>query len=364
MLSGALISTHGALVSNWNPAKDSDLPALINYGEDADELQYLEPPNRSAVLITQLVSKFDVEGPGKLKGDKKGKKDKKDKDSFEYSALVRLRDGSGQFAVGRPSISFLRDQLVYLRAYADLRDDRMGEILEQTDDLLSFFGAICHLDLGRRTHTLALLDVIQTAVVRLEMLIKHHCLRPRPNYLASQVQPIIQTPDHSTYPSGHAMEAFALASAAHMLMTPDKNPDERTAAHGIASAALPFRLAARISANRTVAGVHYPVDSLVGAQLGCFLGQAMMAQMGMSMVDGDTQLDLRTALNDVNGMHGEQDNEYSAGDDFLLSKFGEHPSLGASIAAVGAPKDKDLDPILGAALERALEEWLFTTWDK
>jgi membrane-associated phospholipid phosphatase len=348
-------------VSNWDPSKTSDLPAIINYGEDSAELAYLEDQNRASILITQLVSKFEVEGPGTLK--KKGDKGK-GKDKFEYRAGVHIRDGSGRFLVGRPSVEFLGKQLVYLRSYADLRDDRLAEILEQTDDLLSFFGAICHLDMGRRAHTLMLLDVVQTAVVQLEMLIKHHCLRPRPNYLASQVQPIIQTPDHSTYPSGHAMESFALATVIHMLMTPDQEDKKRTAQWGIENAALPFRLAARISANRTIAGVHYPVDSLVGAQLGCFLGQAMMAQMGMAIVKDGTEVDLRTALNDKDGSHGENVNEYGAGDDFLLSKFRDYPSLGKSLAAVGAPKEKDVDPILSAALDRALDEWIDTAWSK
>lgn len=38
-----------------------------------------------------------------------------------------------------------------------------------------------------------------------------------------------------------------------------------------------MRQAARISANRTVAGVHFPVDSMAGAMLGTVLGNWMCA---------------------------------------------------------------------------------------
>lgn len=70
---------------------------------------------------------------------------------------------------------------------------------------------------------------------------------------------MIQIPDHSTYPSGHAMEAFAIATVLHCLST-GNGPR-----HGVKEQALPFRLAHRIAVNRTVAGVHFPVDSLAGA---------------------------------------------------------------------------------------------------
>ena len=40
---------------------------------------------------------------------------------------------------------------------------------------------------------------------------------------------------------------------------------------------LPFKVAARIAENRTVAGVHFPVDSLAGAVMGIAIGELVIA---------------------------------------------------------------------------------------
>lgn len=107
----------------------------------------------------------------------------------------------------------------------------------------------------------------------LEMPVKHYCRAPRPIDYAPEVQPIIQTPDHSSFPSGHAIEAHAIATVLHYLMT------GHSALEGVAANAMPFRLAQRIAVNRTIAGVHFPVDSLAGAVMGCALGDAIVALM-------------------------------------------------------------------------------------
>ena len=53
----------------------------------------------------------------------------------------------------------------------------------------------------------------------------------------------------------------------------------RSAAEGVAAQTMPFRLAHRIAVNRTVAGVHYPIDSAAGAAMGCMIGEAIWSML-------------------------------------------------------------------------------------
>jgi len=161
-----------------------------------------------------------------------------------------------------------------LRSYADLRADRLAEINTQISDLLSFFGAIVHMNTGARERTMELLTVTQDFAILLEQQAKHFCWSPRPFHIAPEVFPIIQTPDHSSFPSGHAVESFALATVVHRLMT------KQDAKSGLAERAIPFRIAHRATVNRTIAGVHYPVDNAAGALIGIAIGEALYAMGG------------------------------------------------------------------------------------
>ena len=200
--------------------------------------------------------------------------------------------GSAIISLIPPGPKKLAEQMVELRTAMDLRADRLPEILAQQGDMLSFFGAMQALNHDRRRRTMLLLSVIYGAVVSQEMRIKHFCSVTRPMDLSAQLQPIIQTPGHSAYPSGHATEAFAFATVLAALRL-SGSPAARE--HGLiptllgkltptieaAAAADPdlllFRLAARIADNRTVAGVHYPVDSAHGAVLGLSTALVLIA---------------------------------------------------------------------------------------
>lgn len=173
----------------------------------------------------------------------------------------------------------LETQMKWVRAYIDLREDRVPEILEQIDDILSFFGAIHQLEEARREFTLEFLGALVRLCVEIEMVAKHALNVPRPIDLAPQVQPLIQTPDHRSYPSGHATEAAAIASALRVLSGDDLKtfPDSFEA-----------RTSVRIAQNRVVAGVHYPIDSAAGSALGRFPTAAVLHHLlgsGITLAD-------------------------------------------------------------------------------
>ena len=84
---------------------------------------------------------------------------------------------------------------------------------------------------------------------------------------------MIQTPGHPTWPSGHATESFAVAT----LMSKLCDPSYADPVQGIRDQIPAYRLSARISLNRQVAGVHFPTDSVAGAALGISLAEFLIA---------------------------------------------------------------------------------------
>ena len=202
----------------------------------------------------------------------------------EYS--VQLSGPAALVTLTPPTTAHLATQLAHVRVAADLRADRLPEIIAQMGDMLSFYAAHFRLHPDARKWTLFLLSAVYEAVLVAEMRMKFHCNLPRPIDFALEVQPIIGTPAHSTYPSGHATEAFAFAAVlcglqhmAHGAADPVAAvlSDLMSANGATRSETLPFRLAARIADNRTVAGVHFPVDSAHGALLGMSCGLAVLA---------------------------------------------------------------------------------------
>ncbi len=79
---------------------------------------------------------------------------------------------------------------------------------------------------------------------------------------------MILTPGHGSLPSGHATEAFTVAYVLWKLVSPTE-PQPKS----VDWAEQLMRQAARVAINRTVAGVHFPVDSAAGQLLGLTLGE-------------------------------------------------------------------------------------------
>ncbi len=230
----------------------------------------MAPASRTAVMDTALSGLF----------------------AYETSAdgnTHTVRAGGISVSLPTPGNDYLKDhQLKYLRSEMDLRGDRLPEILQQIGDLLSFYGSQVKLDGEGRRWTMEVLGLVYRAVVKPEQYLKYLCNVPRPIDFTPKVQPIIQTPSHSSYPSGHATEAFVFATILVILHRKGKAPAgtrvvpdilRELVRHGANPDAaerdvqMLFSLAARIANNRTVAGVHFPIDSADGALLG--LGMAL-----------------------------------------------------------------------------------------
>jgi hypothetical protein len=162
-----------------------------------------------------------------------------------------------------------------MRAYADLRPDRATEILEQLEMPHAFPGSIAGLRPDSKKWTCNLLEVTADLVRLVAHRAKHALACRRPHEFSPQVQPMIEVPGHGALPSAHATEAFAVARVFWGLLKTTGTKPYADPGVGIQL----MRLASRMAVNRTVAGVHFPVDTIAGALLGLTLADYLLARI-------------------------------------------------------------------------------------
>jgi membrane-associated phospholipid phosphatase len=167
----------------------------------------------------------------------------------------------------RPTEATFQGQLDLVEAYADLREDREGEILAQLTPPVAFWSSVVSLHPDRTRYTLELLDVALRFANFVEMRLKQGLSCRRPIDYSPQVQPMILTPGHGSLPSGHSTEAFMIAFILWQLRRGVDNVNDGRWCEQL------MRQASRVAINRTIAGVHFPVDSMAGQVLGLALGK-------------------------------------------------------------------------------------------
>lgn len=200
---------------------------------------------------------------------------------FETPGPGNAHDGTGTVAlyasadrscplvsISRPPHATFVSQLPQVLDWAELRGERYSEILSQIDNQYAAWGSIVPLNAERMRKTAQLVEVVIQFCVLVEVRFKHEFNCRRPAELSAQVQPLISTPGHGAFPSGHCTQAYAVAHVLGVLFGRSR-PALRVQLD---------RLAARISMNRVVAGVHFPVDNLVGRMLGASLGAYVVAR--------------------------------------------------------------------------------------
>ena len=253
--------------------------------------------------------------------------------NIQRKPLVRMR---------APTKAQFKKQLDLVAAYADLRADRAVEIVDQRTPPIAFWSSVVGLTAHRHKKTLQLIDLVFSLCIFVEMRFKHIFASIRPVALSPQIQPMIETPGHGSWPSGHATEAFAVATLLQALL--DTVPGTGSPPNGTLSREQLQRLAARIATNRVVAGVHYPVDSAAGRLLGTALAEFLVARATGTRVH-ERGFDGRL----FEGPNGEPL-------DFSLHQSMDHTSgnaytRSASTTGVGNA------PLLNWLWEEALKEW-------
>ncbi|PZO19794.1 MAG: PA-phosphatase [Burkholderiales bacterium] len=253
--------------------------------------------------------------------------------NIQRKPLVQLRS---------PTKAQFKKQLDLVAAYADLRGDRALEIMAQMAPPMAFWSSVVGLTSHRHKKTLQLLDLVFMLCVQVEMRFKHIFAVLRPVALSPQIQPMIETPGHGSWPSGHATEAFAVATLLEALLNAvpgTGNPPNGTQNHEQLQ-----RLAARIATNRVVAGVHFPVDSACGRVLGTALAEFLVARATGTKVH-ERGFDGRL----FEGPHGEPL-------DFSLHESMNHTSGNAYTRSAGSTGVGNA-PLLAWLWGEALKEW-------
>ncbi len=212
---------------------------------DTKSMRRWDPAARQAAGLFDLLSGVDFTSYAASKG------------ALDRSVLLLRSPATPLVTMARPDKAFFESQLPIVACWAELREDRASEILTQMTPQLPFWGSVVNLSPSRTPKTLEIIDMALAFACTVVLRFKQAMACPRPADYSALIQPIVPTPGHSAYPSGHSTEAHMIAFVLPKLITSD--PKEQ--AH---YAEQLERLAARIAINRTVAGLHFPADSHAG----------------------------------------------------------------------------------------------------
>ncbi|MBP6677943.1 MAG: phosphatase PAP2 family protein [Paracoccus sp.] len=268
------------------------------------------------------------------------------KDKSLPEIVVKARNGTHEtdlFKLNMPSPADFSKELQLIMGYATLRPERLAEISVQTSDLISFFASILPIQPARARMIHYLLDLALNLSTAIVQRIKLGFDAPRPDTLSDQVQPLLPMPLHASYPSGHATQAFAVAMLLTLLTKPQDRPGK------VEPDSQLFRMATRIAVNRTVAGVHFPSDSVAGALLGITLARWIAVRAG-AMPQGCPSMTFDAPL------WGDEAHDHSR--DFYLARLCEvMPGTHACLKYAKHPVSVPASGLLEGVWEMASNEW-------
>jgi acid phosphatase (class A) len=169
----------------------------------------------------------------------------------------------------------LQDQVVQILQLALERDNRFTEVLDQDDGegAINYTLGVLKIDPARNPATNLMVRVGRRIGEHVAMCLKGDFMSPRPSELCPAITPMIDPPATPSFPAGHAVQSYLITYLLGYCL--QKLPQHHfPAAPSYANQATGslFDLAARISQNRIVAGVHYPIDIEAGiaVAIACF----------------------------------------------------------------------------------------------
>jgi hypothetical protein len=224
-------------------------PSLPRPIDDPDQLERWEPWIRAYIAVGDLLQGIRFQRSGN--------------NAFQvrsYNDVIAT--------IERPHSRTFNHQIRLVLSWAELREERATEIMAQIDPQYAFWSSILYLHPDRTRRTFELINMVLQLCVYVEMRFKQAMACWRPVEYNAEVQPMITTPGHGSFPMGHATQVYAVIYVLKKLT----NLDPRNEGHRAIIDQLD-RQAARIATNRVIAGVHFPVDTMAGRMLGTALGE-------------------------------------------------------------------------------------------
>jgi len=186
--------------------------------------------------------------------------------------IQKPKKAIGLVTLDRPREADFAAQLEHIHSKSFLRFERKAEIHTQATNISNYFSQVIGLDSSHHKYTGELVALALNTAFEIIMQFKFLFAVRRPFEISSAIQPMLPNPGHGAYPSGHATEAFLLATLFEKLI------EKKNGGADDPRSLYLKRLAARITDNRTVAGLHFPLDNVAGMYLGTALGEYFCAR--------------------------------------------------------------------------------------
>jgi membrane-associated phospholipid phosphatase len=174
----------------------------------------------------------------------------------------------------------LGDEVLPILELALEREDRFAEVIDQDDGdgAINYWLGMLKIDPARHPATNLMVHVGRRIGEHVSMCLKGDFRCPRPSQVCPAITPMIDPPVTPSFPAGHAVQsylisyllAYSLSDAQGHTNLPQHTlpPPNSSLATFIGQGTAPtgplFDLAQRVSENRIVAGVHYPIDIKAG----------------------------------------------------------------------------------------------------
>ena len=236
---GTIVSTRHQLTTNRT------FPGI----DDPKQMERWEPWVRATVAIGEMLQGITFQKSG--------------------NAFQVLSSGNLIAEIQRPAPATFEKQIPLVLSWAQLRNERATEIMAEIDPQYAFWSSIVYLHPERTRRTFELINMVLQFCVYVEMRFKHAlaCYRPveyNARGAADDHDPWARqlpdgTCDADLRGSLRSQEAAESRSSTH--------PPHKWVIDQL------DRVSARITTNRVIAGVHFPVDSMAGRMLGVALGE-------------------------------------------------------------------------------------------